>query len=224
MNGGMTTEGAGTAGASAQRTYERRRASDEAKIRARWGRLGGVAVALSDERQSTTAWASGARGERVVGEALDRVGSDDVRVLHDRRIPRSRANIDHLAVTAAGVWVIDAKRYANKRPALQVDGGILRKRIERLLISGRDHTKLVDGVLHQVELVEESLPGIPVRGALCFVDADWPLFGGAFTVRGVEALWPKRLVARLSAGGAGAGRGVDVGATTRILTERFRPA
>lgn len=31
------------------------------------------------------------------------------------------------------------------------------------------------------------------RGFLCFVAADWPLFGGSFATQGVTALWPKRL-------------------------------
>ncbi len=32
-----------------------------------------------------------------------------------------------------------------------------------------------------------------MRGYLCFVAADWPLFGGSFATRGVTALWPKKL-------------------------------
>jgi hypothetical protein len=36
---------------------------------------------------------------------------------------------------------------------------------------------------------------------LCFVEADWPLIGGSFTTRGVEALWPKKLYPKLRAGG-----------------------
>ena len=39
---------------------------------------------------------------------------------------------------------------------------------------------------------------VPVRGFLCFVDADWPLFGGQFTTRHVTVLWPKRLVAHIT--------------------------
>ncbi len=35
-------------------------------------------------------------------------------MLHDRRIPGSRANIDHIAIATSGVWVIDAKRYKGK--------------------------------------------------------------------------------------------------------------
>lgn len=42
---------------------------------------------------------------------------------------------------------------------------------------------------------------VPVHGVLCFVEADWPLIGGAFTTRGVEALWPKKLYPRLQTEG-----------------------
>jgi hypothetical protein len=38
----------------------------------------------------------------------------------------------------------------------------------------------------------------PIVGKLCFVDADWPLIGGAFTIDGVEALWPKALRKQLA--------------------------
>lgn len=37
------------------------------------------------------------------------------------------------------------------------------------------------------------MKGSPVRGFLGFVAADWPLFGGAFSTRGVTALWPMKL-------------------------------
>ena len=47
--------GSGLAGSSARREYDRRKAKDEERLREKWGRLGGVAVALSDERQSTKA-------------------------------------------------------------------------------------------------------------------------------------------------------------------------
>lgn len=53
-------------------------------------------------------------------------------------------------------------------------------------------------MLKQVDVVREVVgPGIPVRGVLCFVEADWPLMGGSFTTRGVDVLWPKKLYPRL---------------------------
>ena len=138
---------------------------------------------MSDEKQSTKAWATGAVGEERLGARLDSLVSESIAVLHDRRIPGSKANIDHIAVTAAGIWVIDAKRYKG-RPELKIEGGILRPRVEKVLVGRRDCTKLVDGVLKQIELVQEVVGDVPVTGALCFVEADWPLIGGAFATEG----------------------------------------
>jgi hypothetical protein len=157
--------------------------------------------AISDQPQSTTAWNTGALGEEQLGGGLGRLASETIRLLHDRRLPRSRANIDHLAVTSTGVYVIDAKMYRG-RPHLKVDGGLFRPRVERLMVGSRDCTKLVDGVLKQVDVVCGLLePDAPVRGVLCFVDADWPLLGGSFTTRDVHALWPKKLYSMLQAQG-----------------------
>ncbi|WP_341358407.1 nuclease-related domain-containing protein [Georgenia sp. M64] len=211
-------EVAGVAGSSARREYERRRTKDEERLRQRWGRLGGLAVVLADEKQSTTAWERGAVGEERLGARLDGLTSDRVAVLHDRRIPGTKANIDHIAITRGGVWVIDAKRYTG-RPALTIEGGILRPRVEKVLVGRRDCTKLVDGVLRQVELVRDVVGEVPVTGVLCFVDADWPLIGGAFTTRGVHAIWPRRLARLITESGDG---DVDVAATRQAVTSRFR--
>jgi ribosomal protein L15 len=210
---------AGVAGSSARREYERRLARDEERLRQKWGKLGGIAVALSDEKQSTKAWATGAVGEERLGGRLDRLVSDSIAVLHDRRIPGSKANIDHLVVTTAGVWVVDAKRYQG-RPELRIEGGILRPKVEKVLVGRRDCTKLVDGVLRQVRLVRDVVGDVPVIGALCFVDAEWPLVGGAFATRGVHVLWPKRL-AKLLTRAEGT---VDVPAVRESLARHFRPA
>ena len=209
----------GTAGSSARREYERRKAKDEERLRRKWGRLGGIAVALSDEKQSTKAWATGAVGEERLGARLDSLVAESIAVLHDRRIPGSKANIDHIAITAAGIWVIDAKRYKG-RPELKIEGGILRPKAEKVLLGRRDCTKLVDGVLKQVDLVRDVVGDIPVVGSLCFVEADWPLIGGAFATRGVQVLWPKRL-AKLLVESHGV---VEVGVVREALASHFKPA
>ena len=191
----------GTAGASARREFERRKAKREERIRTKHPKLGGLMLQVSDEQQSTTAWDIGALGEERLGKGLDRLASDTLRLLHDRRIPRSKANIDHVAVTASGVYVIDAKKYRG-RPHLKIEGGLFRPRVERLLVGSRDCTKLVDGVLKQVDVVRGLLDDdVPVHGVLCFVEADWPLIGGTFITRGVQALWPKKLYPKLQAEG-----------------------
>jgi hypothetical protein len=211
----------GIAGSSARREYERRKAKDEQRLREKWGRFGGLAVALSDERQSTKAWERGAAGEERLGARLDSLASAELAVLHDRRIPGTRANIDHIVVTSAGIWIIDAKRYKG-RPELKIEGGILRPRVEKLFVGGRDCTKLVDGVIRQVELVREVAVGqVPATGALCFVEADWPLIGGAFATRDVHVLWPKRLVKMLMDASAGE---VDVAAVRESVASRFKPS
>jgi hypothetical protein len=189
----------GVAGASARREYERRKDGREQRIRTSHPKLGGLILALSDDPQSTTAWARGAVGEELMARRLTDL-PDTFRVLHDRRIRGTRANIDHIAIGPAGVWVIDAKRYVNKRPALRVEGGFIRPRVESLRIGGRDGTKLVEGVKSQVERVARAVDDstLPVTGVLCFLDADWPLIGGSFVVDGVHVLWPRLLIQRMT--------------------------
>lgn len=192
---------AGNPGASARREFERRKAKRAERTRTRHPKLGGLILALSDDPQSTKAWDTGALGEERLGNRLNELASDSLRVLHDRRIPGSRANIDHIAVTPTGVYVVDAKKYKG-RPQLKVEGGLLRPRIEKLLVGSRDCTKLVDGVLKQVDVVRGIVGAeLPIHGVLCFVEADWPLIGGSFRTRGVEVLWPKRLYQQLKADG-----------------------
>ena len=41
---------------------------------------------------------------------------------------------------------------------------------------------------------------ISVRGMLCFVDADWPLIGGSFTVHGIGVVSPKRAARQICDG------------------------
>lgn len=213
--------GAGVAGSSARREYERRKAKDSERLRQKWGRLGGIAVALSEEKQSTKAWATGAVAEERLGARLDSLVSETIAVLHDRRIPGTKANIDHIAITSAGIWVIDAKR-SKGRPELRIEGGIFRPRVEKLVGGGRDCTNLVDGVLKQVDLVGAVVSDHPDAGALCFVEADWPLIGGAFATRGVHVLWPKRLAKTLAAGEPSGS--VPVGQVRALLADHFPPA
>ena len=54
-------------------------------------------------------WWRGAVGEKATACALDRLPARRWVVLHDLRIPGSRANIDHLVIGPKGVWVVDTK-------------------------------------------------------------------------------------------------------------------
>lgn len=212
----------GDAGTSARREYERRKDAREQRIRSEHPKLGGLILALSDDPRSTKAWERGAVGEELMAKRLADL-PDTFRVMHDRRIRGTKANIDHIAIGPSGVWVIDAKRYKNKRPELRVEGGILRPRVESLRIGGRDGTKLVDGVRSQVAHVRDAFNGedVPVHGVLCFLEADWPLVGGAFGVDGVHVVWPRLLIKRMIETSA---HNFDVDATYTGLAVTFPKA
>jgi Nuclease-related domain len=189
----------GTAGASARREHERRRANRERRVRERNPRTASLRLAFATPPGHETVWARGAAGEERVAELLAKHLDDDVVVLHDRRIPLSRANIDHIAVARSGVWVIDAKRYNGKASVSRPLFGAA-----KLTIAGRDRSRLVEGLARQVELVEaiveQLAPAVAVRGALCFVDTELPVLK-ALTFKGFPLLHAKPLAKRINAGG-----------------------
>jgi hypothetical protein len=121
----------GRAGASAWAEYERRHEKDDARRRARFGPLAPLVRVLAGPKASTEAWARGAEGEEHVGHLLDHfVGSNGV-VLHDRRVPGRRLNLDHLVVVASGVWVIDTKHYHGHLARRRVGGSAGRRLVQQ---------------------------------------------------------------------------------------------
>ncbi len=56
----------------------------------------------------------GARGERRTAEVLNPRSGDGWYVLHDLAVPDSNANIDHVVVTPAGVFVVDSKDWSGR--------------------------------------------------------------------------------------------------------------
>lgn len=203
----------GKPGASAGREHERRfereqraqeavAAEDAAwreRVRAERPILGRLATALTPkpvvgiESQSTRAWKVGSTGEELLGNVLNRCPA--VYALHDRAVPGSRANIDHIALGPAAVYVIDAKRYA----------GRIERRGARLYVAGRNRSPLLDGVRRQVVVVRAALgdDSVPVEGIVCFVGGDWPvLFRRPQRFGDVVALWPERLLDVVSEAGS----------------------
>jgi len=201
----------GTAGRSvareAERRFERHRQRQEnriaadhewrARVKAEHPITGRLHAALTPKvraqpaPQHVRAWLTGAPGEQKVGEALDAISG--IIAIHDRRKPGSRSNIDHIAVTPAGVWVIDTKVRTGKRLEFRDKGGLF-SRDERLIVGGRDETRLAGGMAWQVETVQragaELLSDIVVRPALCFVDVTLGLLDRhPWTVRGVVVCW-----------------------------------
>lgn len=167
----------GKAGGSAQTKHDHLVAAREKRVTTKFPRIGKFLLAVSDEPQSTKAWAVGAIGEVAVGGNLDSLAEKyKFFVLHDRSIPKSRANIDHIAITQSGVIVIDAKNY---RGTIEIkdNSGLFSKPDSQLWVGRRNCMKLVTGMKHQIEIVQQFLVKekieIPVIGVLAFYEATW---------------------------------------------------
>jgi hypothetical protein len=68
-----------------------------------------IGAVMARPRPDPQRWSRGAEGERATAALLERLPARKWVVLHDRRVPGSRANIDHLVVGPTGVWVVDTK-------------------------------------------------------------------------------------------------------------------
>lgn len=178
---------------SAQAKYDRLHARREERIDQTWGRFSGVVKFFTSDPQSTVNWQRGAAGERRVAAHLQQVIGDRAIFLHDRRIPRSTANIDLLVIAASGVWIVDAKQWSGKVEQRNVGGWFTTDL--RLYVGGRDRSKTVDGLGRQMLAVNEALgdPEIPVVPALCFVGAEWGWFAKPFKFRDVWVSWAQCL-------------------------------
>jgi Nuclease-related domain len=214
----------GVAGRSALRESERRATKREAKVKGRWGqRLGGVMLAVADEPQSTRAWATGARGEAKLAASLAEVPG--VSVLHDRRAPGTRGNIDHLVVAPAGVFVVDAKHY---KGLIQIrdKGGFFRTDL-RLYVGGHDCSKLAANMDWQVAAVDRVLttaglePKPPITPVLCFVEGEWPLLRPPDSFRGVSLESERSIRSLVTSRKVLDGTAIE--RLTRILATAFPP-
>lgn len=193
----------GVAGVGARREHAKRRERHQTRVRTSHSRLGGLILALKDDPSHVRAWQTGAVGEEEFGRALSAIASDAIKVLHDRKVPRSSANIDHIAVTSQAVWLLDTKRYKGR---VETRGhGLFSRRPPDLFVGGRNQTKLVTGVQRQVDVVKSVLQPftadagfeVPVRGALVFVNAEFSLFAKPFLVDGIWVGWGKAIRRRL---------------------------
>lgn len=185
----------GRAGGSAQREFQRRHDQRGQRVRTSHPKLGGLILAVTDDPQSTRAWREGAVGEAGVGKQLESLAQQGCHVLHDRRIPRTQTNIDHIVVSASGVYLVDAKNYSG-RVEVRHHGGLLTQRTDTLHVGGRDRTPLAQKIHRQASVVRDlleplALPGVAVFEVLTFWRADWPLLGSDTTCDGVYVLRPR---------------------------------
>jgi Nuclease-related domain len=107
--------------------------------------------------QRARPWQIGAAGEEVVGRSLDSLASQGVLALHDRKRPRTSANIDHIAVGPSGVFVIDTKHYQGQKIRVDIPGSVFRPGPKRLMVGRRDETKMIGEVGKLSQIVGDAL-------------------------------------------------------------------
>lgn len=137
-------------------------------------------------RRGHNSWAVGAAGEARTAKLLaPLVRRGHAVVLHDRAIPGSRANLDHLAFTAAGALYVDTKNWMSDKSQLTVQGGTLRY--------GRyDQTRALQTVVWEAEQAARAL-GVPVRPVVAVHGAKVPAPRGRLELGGVTVVEAKRL-------------------------------
>lgn len=130
-------------------------------------------------------WLKGARGERVVAEALRELESRDFQVLHD--LSNGKGNIDHIVIARTGVFVIETK--AHEGTVQYIDGELRHKNYK----FKRDPLKQVRRQAVCVAKNLEPITGkrIFVNSILCFVNA-W-VDGSALAVENVIVTRPQFL-------------------------------
>ncbi|GAA2212902.1 hypothetical protein GCM10009850_083640 [Nonomuraea monospora] len=158
------------------------------------GLLAAAVAALADTVQrwrvhsAAAAWRKGALGERATARRLRALEPAGYTVLHDRALPRSRANLDHLVIGPGGVVLVDSKRW-HRNTSIRGHGG-------RLWIGRRPADSLVKATVFEAGRVGEVLRAagwqVPVVPVVAVHGAKLPRWG-ALTVSGVTMLRAGRL-------------------------------
>lgn len=222
--------GTGDAGSSLEREYERRKAKHEARIVARLPRTGKFLAKVFPEPSSTTAFKSGAEGERAAAARLVRGSGDNVDFLFNRLLGPGRrdGDIDVIAVHSEGVTIFDVKHYKDAKVEVRRVGSLWSGYESRLFVAGRDRTSFLDSLERQSAAVRTALDldsefdDIAVGTAICFVGAELPMFGKLKV--GEVPIYGSRQVARHLRAVSGP---VDVerrAAIHRQLAQRLPPA
>jgi hypothetical protein len=212
----------GTPGSSTWAKYEMEKRIYEARFRRKYPRAAGFLLATRREHHTVRPWRRGAKGEEAIGKRLNHLSQEfGFKTLHDRQLPNSRANIDHIVVSSSGVYVIDAKYYKGevrleRKHLFSVDDLELR-------IGKRNQTRLVDKAKKQVFAVKGVLAksgnDMPVTGVLAFYRPEFPIFRAPESYEGIlfnSHGGVKRIVSK-----QGSYSEDEIVATTRLLAKAF---
>ncbi len=130
---------------------------------------------------------------------------DGIVVLNDRRIPGSHHCIKLIAVSSAGVFVIDTQNFKGLVHTRR-SGSIANLGPHELHVGRRNCTSSVEQVARQMRIVRASLDStawgseVPVEAMLCLTRAEWG-FASAVQVTDVWVGWPRLMAGRIQAPG-----------------------
>ena len=139
-------------------------------------------------------WDKGARGERMTADDLAPLLERGFVLLHDRQIPGSQANIDHIAVGPTGMFVIETKHLSGKVEVIQ----------DKLFVSGRLRSNYIDETYREAYAAQVAVRELlePLKATvvpvLCIHGARMPWFDHA--VAGVDLVSGSGLERLLSEG------------------------
>jgi len=125
-------------------------------------------------------WSKGAKGERKTAAYLEPLLKRGFVVLHDRQLPGTRANLDHIAIGPPGIFVIETKYISGTIEVLN----------DRLFVSDRDRATYVEQLYREAIGTQVALGDLlnslrlTVTPVLCIHGARTPLFDR--TVAGVR--------------------------------------
>jgi Nuclease-related domain len=156
---------------------------------------------LTSSRTASRKWVNRAEGDRRAKGRLQLIDDEGVILLNDRRIPGSKSSIKSIAISTAGVFVIDTKAYKGL-VHIRREGTIKDLGPAELHIGRRNCTSSVEDLNRQAEIVRGALRStpwgaeVPVTALLCLTRAAWG-FASPIEINDVWVGWPRLLNGRV---------------------------
>lgn len=185
----QTASSIGTPGKSAQVIVKKKLDARRERALAAFPKTGKLALRIIPPSKTTQNWEKGAKAEKEVGELINIFAKKHgFKVMHDRAVPDSKGNIDHIIISETGIFVVDTKNYDGKIK-VKKETGRGGKLIENLYVNDYKKNNLIKKVKIQADLVQNVLTenGLlyPVYGTLAFFHGEFPLFKKPIRVDGI---------------------------------------
>jgi len=154
-------------------------------------------------RPPSRKWVKRAEADRRAIARLQFIENERVIVLNDRRVPGSKSSIKLIAISLAGVFVIDAKGYKGLVHTKR-EGPIRNLGPTELHVGRKNCTASLYDLADQVEIVRGAMGSapwgseVPVHALLCLTRAEWG-FASPIEISDVWVGWPRLMASRLQA-------------------------